>query len=58
MRYPQPKGRLAPTVMMHEGQSALDLSGERRARTSVPELLGLYGTLCGGEVSDDALLLR
>ena len=45
------------TVMLHQGQVVLDVSGEERARMDVPDLLALFERTRGEKVSDDALLL-
>lgn len=46
------------TVMLHEGQVVLDVSGEERAGMDVPDLLALFARRRGGEeVSDDSLLI-
>ena len=49
---------IAPrTVMLHQGQVVLDVSGDERARMDVPDLLALFERTRGEKVSDDALLL-
>ncbi|RMX08110.1 ABC transporter ATP-binding protein [Corticibacter populi] len=45
------------TVMLHQGQVVLDVSGEERARMDVPDLLQMFERTRGEQVSDDALLL-
>jgi putative ABC transport system ATP-binding protein len=45
------------TVMFHRGKVIFDVSGERRAALTVPELLDLFKRDQGEELSDDALLL-
>ena len=45
------------TVMLHQGQVVLDVSGDERARMDVPDLLALFERTRGETVSDDALLL-
>ena len=45
------------TVMLHQGQVVLDVSGEERARMDVPDLLAMFERTRGEKVSDDALLL-
>lgn len=45
------------TVMLHQGQVVLDVSGEQRASMDVPDLLHLFEQTRGEKVSDDALLL-
>ena len=48
---------LSCTVMLHQGQVVLDVSGDERARMDVPDLLALFERTRGEKVSDDALLL-
>ena len=49
---------IAPrTVMLHQGQVVLDVSGDERARMDVPDLLAMFERTRGEKVSDDALLL-
>ena len=45
------------TIMLHQGQVVLDVSGEERARMDVPDLLAMFERTRGEKVSDDALLL-
>ncbi|WP_397473167.1 ABC transporter ATP-binding protein [Pusillimonas sp.] len=45
------------TVMLHQGQVVLDVSGEERAKLDVPHLLQMFERVRGETVSDDALLL-
>ena len=45
------------TVMLHQGQVVLDVSGEERARLDVPDLLKMFAKVRGEELADDALLL-
>ena len=45
------------TVMLHQGQVVLDVSGEQRARMDVPDLLQMFEKVRGETLSDDALLL-
>ncbi|AVO50617.1 ABC transporter ATP-binding protein [Melaminivora suipulveris] len=45
------------TVMLHQGQVVLDVSGEERARMDVPDLLQMFERVRGEKLSDDALLL-
>ena len=45
------------TVMLHQGQVVLDVSGDERARMDVPDLLAMFERTRGEKVSDDALLL-
>ncbi len=46
------------TVMLHQGQVVLDVSGEERSRMDVPDLLQMFEKVRGEKLSDDALLLR
>jgi len=45
------------TVMLHQGQVVLDVSGEERRQMDVPHLLDMFERVRGEAVSDDALLL-
>lgn len=45
------------TVMLHQGQVVLDVSGEQRKGLDVPDLLAMFETVRGEKLSDDALLL-
>ena len=45
------------TVMLHQGQVVLDVSGEQRARMDVPDLLAMFEKVRGEKLADDALLL-
>lgn len=45
------------TIMLHQGQVVLDVSGEERSRMDVPDLLAMFERTRGEKVSDDALLL-
>ncbi len=45
------------TVMLHQGQVVLDVSGEKRKGMDVPDLLRMFEQTRGEKVSDDALLL-
>ena len=45
------------TVMLHQGQVVLDVSGEERKRLDVPDLLKMFEKVRGEKLSDDALLL-
>ena len=45
------------TVMLHQGQVVLDVSGEQRRRMDVPDLLHMFEKVRGEELADDALLL-
>ena len=44
------------TVMLHQGQVVLDVSGEQRKGLDVPDLLAMFEKV-RGELADDALLL-
>ena len=45
------------TVMLHQGQVVLDVSGEERAQMTVSDLLHMFEKVRGEEIEDDALLL-
>lgn len=45
------------TVMLHEGQVILDVSGSKRQGMDVPDLLQMFERTRGEALSDDALLL-
>ena len=45
------------TVMLHQGQVVLDVSGEERAQMDVPDLLQMFEKVRGEKLADDALLL-
>ena len=45
------------TVMLHQGQVVLDVSGPQRAKMDVPDLLHMFEKVRGEKLSDDALLL-
>ncbi|MGD9769079.1 MAG: ABC transporter ATP-binding protein [Pseudolabrys sp.] len=45
------------TVMFHRGKIIFDVSGEKRAALTVPDMLDLFKRDQGEELSDDALLL-
>lgn len=45
------------TVMLHQGQVAFDVSGERRKKMDVPDLLQLFQQNRHEQLSDDGLLL-
>jgi len=45
------------TVMLHQGQVVLDVSGEERKRLDVPDLLKMFEKVRGEKLADDALLL-
>jgi putative ABC transport system ATP-binding protein len=45
------------TVMLHQGQVVLDVSGEQRKGLEVTDLLQMFEQVRGEKISDDALLL-
>ncbi|NLY55701.1 MAG: ABC transporter ATP-binding protein [Firmicutes bacterium] len=45
------------TVMMHEGQIIFDVSGDKRAKMTVADLLNEFSRLRGESLADDRLLL-
>lgn len=45
------------TVMLHEGQVVLDISGTEREGVDVPDLLRMFERTRGEAITDDALLL-
>lgn len=45
------------TVMLHQGQVIVDVSGEKRANITVSDLLQMFELNQGEEVTDDSLLL-
>ena len=45
------------TVMLHQGQVVLDVSGDERKGMDVPDLLAMFERVRGEKLSDDALLL-
>ncbi len=45
------------TVMLHQGQVVLDVSGEQRKGMQIPDLLDMFEKVRGEKISDDALLL-
>jgi putative ABC transport system ATP-binding protein len=45
------------TVMLHQGQVVLDVSGEARRGMDVPHLLAMFEQVRGEQIADDALLL-
>jgi putative ABC transport system ATP-binding protein len=45
------------TVMLHEGEVALDVAGEERRRLDVDDLVARFAQARGGELDSDALLL-
>lgn len=45
------------TVMLHQGQVVLDVSGPERQGLTVPDLLAMFEKVRGETITDDALLL-
>lgn len=45
------------TVMLHQGQVVLDVSGSERQGLTVPDLLDMFEKVRGEAITDDALLL-
>jgi putative tryptophan/tyrosine transport system ATP-binding protein len=45
------------TIMLHQGQVVLDVSGEQRQGLDVPDLLAMFEKVRGEKLADDALLL-
>ena len=45
------------TIMMHEGQIILDLSGEERAEMTVERLVKYFESRSGVQLENDRLLL-
>lgn len=45
------------TIMLHQGQIVLDVSGETRKQMTVTDLLKMFEKTRGEEIADDALLL-
>ena len=45
------------TVMLHQGQVVLDVSGDKRKGMDVTDLLHMFEKVRGEKISDDALLL-
>ncbi|NLY16003.1 MAG: ABC transporter ATP-binding protein [Gammaproteobacteria bacterium] len=45
------------TVMLHQGQVVLDVSGEQRKGMQISDLLHMFEKVRGEKISDDALLL-
>ncbi len=45
------------TVMLHQGQVVLDVSGDERKGLDVPDLLAMFERVRGEQLSDDSLLL-
>ncbi|MDE1242175.1 ABC transporter ATP-binding protein [Vibrio aestuarianus] len=46
------------TVMLHQGEIVLDVSGDQRANMKVPDLLEMFSKVRGEELADDSLLLN
>ncbi len=45
------------TIMLHQGQVVLDVSGEQRRDMTVTDLLQMFEKVRGEQITDDALLL-
>jgi len=45
------------TVMLHQGQVVLDVSGDKRRGLDVPDLLAMFEKVRGEQLADDTLLL-
>jgi putative ABC transport system ATP-binding protein len=45
------------TIMLHQGQVVLDVSGDDRKGLDVPDLLAMFEQVRGEKLADDALLL-
>ncbi|MEG6616947.1 ABC transporter ATP-binding protein [Peptococcaceae bacterium 1198_IL3148] len=45
------------TIMMHEGNVILDIKGEKRRRTRVPDLLDMFKKASGHTMANDRMLL-
>lgn len=45
------------TIMLHQGQVVLDVSGDQRSNMTVTNLLQMFEKVRGEQISDDALLL-
>ena len=45
------------TLMLHEGQIVFDVSGDERSGLDVPDLLRMFETVRGEELTSDSLLL-
>lgn len=45
------------TVMLHQGQVVLDVSGSERQGMTIPDLLAMFEKVRGETITDDALLL-
>lgn len=43
-------------VMMHDGEIVVDISGERKAKATIPDLLAAFEEVRGAELSDRTLL--
>ena len=44
-------------IMLHKGRVVLDISGEEKARLTVPQLLELFSRVSGEEYDNDRALL-
>ncbi|MBT5654818.1 MAG: ATP-binding cassette domain-containing protein, partial [Alphaproteobacteria bacterium] len=45
------------TIMLHHGKIVLDISGEKRKKLSVPDLLNLFKKNSGDKIEESSLLL-
>lgn len=45
------------TVMLHQGQVVLDVSGKEREGMTVPDLLNMFEKTRGEAIEDDSLIL-
>lgn len=45
------------TIMLHQGQVVLDVSGDERKGLGVADLLAMFEQVRGEKLADDALLL-
>ena len=46
------------TVMLHQGEIVLDVTGEKRANMQVSDLLDMFSQVRGEDLADDSLLLN
>jgi putative ABC transport system ATP-binding protein len=45
------------TIMLHQGQIILDISGAERASMTIEQLVSMFRRKEGAQISDDQLLL-
>jgi len=45
------------TIMLHQGQIILDITGEKRASMTIEQLVRMFRRKEGDEIADDQLLL-